>query len=81
MNDKELSEMTDKELLDEMKQRKSVSITRALLIGFMIGIVVFSVLKNTLGLFTLIPLFFIFKLVNHSKDDEELERLLKERNL
>ena len=81
MEQKELSELTDQELLDKAKKMKSASIINALLIGFMIGIIVFSVAKNTLGFLTLIPLFFIYKMVNNSKDDKALKELLKERNL
>ena len=41
----------------------------AFIIGFMAAAVVWSVAKNTFGLFTLIPLFVIYKIVNNSKDD------------
>lgn len=81
MKHKELSELTDQELLDEAKKMKSNSIMNAVLIGFMIGVVVFSIVKNSLGLFTLIPLFFVYKLLNQSKRDKALEKILKERNL
>ena len=82
MEEKKLSELTDQELLQEAKKMKSKSITNAVLIGVLIGIVVFSVLKSSLGFFTLIPLFFVYKLANKSKhDSKELESLLKERNL
>lgn len=81
MKEKELSELTDQELLDEAKKMKSNSIINAVLIGFMIGVVVFSIVKNSLGLFTLIPLFFVYRLLNNSKRDKALEKLLKERNL
>ncbi|MBT8182859.1 MAG: FUSC family protein [Eudoraea sp.] len=82
MKQKELSELTDQELLDEAKKKKSTSIKYALLIGFLIGIVIYSVAKNSLGFFTLIPLFFAYKLIKNSKyDNKELENILKERNL
>jgi hypothetical protein len=82
MNQKELSELTDQELLQEAKKRKSTSITNAVLIGFLIGIVIYSIVKNTLGFLTLIPLFLAYKLVNKSKyNNQELENILKERNL
>jgi hypothetical protein len=61
---------------------KSASITNAVLIGFLVGIVFYSVVKNSWGFLTLIPLFFAYKLINNSKHDtKELENLLKERNL
>ena len=81
MKQKELSELTDQELLKEAKKMKSASIINAALIGVMIGIIVWSVVKNSLGFFTLIPLVFIFKVFNNPKNNKALEELLKERNL
>ncbi|MDA3944292.1 MAG: FUSC family protein [Bacteroidetes bacterium] len=82
MKQKELSDLTDQELLAEAKKMKSASITNALFIGFLIGIVIYSIAKNSWGFLTLIPLFLAYKLINNSKyDNKELKRLLKERNL
>ncbi len=82
MNQKDLSDLTDEELLQEAKKLRSASITNAFLIGFLIGIIIFSIVKNTWGLLTLIPLYIIYKLSNPSKYDKtELEILLKERDL
>ncbi|OXB07452.1 FUSC family protein [Flavobacterium pectinovorum] len=82
MDKKPLSDLTDQELLQEAKKRKSASITNAFLIGFLIGVVFYSVVKNTWGFLTLIPLFLAYKLINNSKyEKEELENLLKERGL
>ncbi len=67
MKQKELSELTDQELLQEAKKMKSTPITNAVLIGFMLGIVIYSIAVNSLGFFTLIPLFFAYKLINNSK--------------
>ena len=81
MKQKELSELTDQELLDEAKKMKASSIAHAFVIGLMVGVVVYSVVKNTWGFLTLIPLFFIYKLTRNSGRNEELKRLLKERKL
>ena len=83
MNRKELTELSDQELLDEAKEMKSFSITNALIIGVLMGIVFYSFAKNTLGLVTLIPLFFVYKIINDPKNKrfKDLEKLLKERNL
>ena len=81
MEQKELSELTDIELLDAAKKMKSTSIINAVLVGFMIGIIIYSVVKNSVGFFTFIPLFFIYKIVKDSKNNKALEKLLKERNL
>jgi hypothetical protein len=81
MKQKELSELTDQELLDEAKKMRSNPIMNAVFIGFLIGIIIYSIAENSLGFFTLIPLFLIYKLLNHSKKSKALEKLLKERNL
>ena len=84
MTQKELSELSDQELSIEAKKMKSASITSALLIGFMFGVVAWGVAKNNLGFLTLIPLFFAYKFFNNPKNKEynnALTKLLKERNL
>ena len=82
MKQRNLSELTDQELLQEAKKVKSALITDALLIGFLVGVIFYSIIKNTWGFLTLIPLFLVYKLINKPKHNkEELEQLLKERNL
>ena len=82
MQEKKLLEFSDQELLQEAKKMKSASIINAFLIGLLIGIILYSVVKNSWGFLTLLPLFLIYKLSNKSKNDtKELENLLKERNL
>lgn len=60
---------------------KLASIANALVVGFMVGVVVYSLWKNTWGLVTLIPLFFIYKMTRNSGNNKELKKLLKDRNL
>jgi hypothetical protein len=81
VNTKELSELTDDELLAESKKVKVTPVTNALFIGFLFGVVIYSVVKNTWGFLTLIPLYIAYKLIKDSKRNEELEQLLKDRNL
>lgn len=84
MTNKDLSELTDEELLDEAKKMKSFSIlSNALFIGFLVGIILYSIVKNSWGMLTLIPLYFIYKMINDPKNkrSKDLEELLKERNL
>ncbi|WP_153796622.1 FUSC family protein [Foetidibacter luteolus] len=83
MTNKDLSELTDQELLDEAKKLKSFSITNALFIGFLVGIIFYSVVKNSWGLVTLIPLYLIYKMVSDPKNKraKALNELLKQRNL
>ncbi len=81
MEEKDFAGLTDDELKTEAKKLKSRTILNAFIIGFMIGIIVWSILKSTLGLLTLIPLYFIYKLANNSKNDKALKEVLKERGL
>ncbi len=83
MENKELSALTDQELMEEAKKLKSFSINNALFIGLLIGIVIYSIFKHSFGLVMLIPLYFIHKMVNDPKNKrmKELETLLKDRNL
>lgn len=62
-----MTEMVNTEL-EEAKKIKRSRIMHALLIGFLIGIVFYSVVKSTWGFFTLIPLYFIYRLVNKPKE-------------
>mgnify|MGYP001413902220 CR=1 FL=1 len=59
MENRELSQLTDQELLAEAKKMKSNSIMNAVFIGFLVGIVIYSLLKNTFGFLTLIPYFLL----------------------
>jgi len=82
MKKKELEKLTDEELLQEAKKMKSTAIMNALLIGFIVGVGIYSVVKNGFGFFGLVPLFLAYKLINSPKEDKEaLKELLKERNL
>ena len=62
------------EQLQEAKKAKSAAIINAVLIGFMIGIVMYGIFKNKVGLFTLIPVFITFKLINNSKKKKASEK-------
>ena len=81
MSKKKLSELTNQELLEEAKKTKPSPITDAVFIGILIGIIIYSIVKNTWGLVTLVPLFLIYQLLRKSKKNGELEKLMKERNL
>ena len=67
------------------KKMKSSTITYALLIGGVFGVIVYGVAKNNIGFFALILLIFLaykfFYNPESNKKNEELKRLLKERNL
>lgn len=83
MDLKALSTLTDQELLIEAKEMKSFSILNAFLIGFLAGIILFSIYFSAYTLSLLIPLFLIYKFISDPKNKraKEVEALLKERNL
>jgi riboflavin transporter FmnP len=75
--------MTDAELLAEAEALKSFSITNAFLIGFLVGIILFSIFYSVYGLALLIPLYLIHVFANDpkAKRAEAVTRLIKERGL
>jgi uncharacterized membrane protein len=81
MNQKELSELTDQELMEEAKKIKPSPIVDAFFIGFLVGIIIYSVVANSWGFLTLIPLFMIYGFLKKSKKYTALKKELKERSL
>jgi len=81
MKQKELTELTDQELIEEAKKIKPSPLVDAFFIGFLVGIIIYSVVMNSWGFLTLIPLFIVYKLLKKSKRNEALKKEMKERNL
>lgn len=81
MKKKNPSELTDEELIFEVKRIKSTLIINAVLFGLMIGIATYSTVKNGLGILTFFPLFFIPMGIKNRTYKKALENLVKERNL
>lgn len=87
METRNLSELTDEQLLVEKKKLKKSKIINATVIGFLAGIVIFGIVssiisKKTVALIPLLfPIYFIYRLLSNSKKNNELEVVLKERNL
>ena len=81
MTREELMALTDEALLDKKKKLKKAKIINAFMIGFLFAVVVYSFIKNTWGLLTLIPVFMIYRLLRNAEKDKDLEAVLKERNL
>lgn len=81
MNQQEISQLTDKELLEAAKNNKPSPIIDAFFIGFLVGIIIYSAAANTWGLVTLIPLMLIYALLKKPKQYETIKEELKKRNL
>jgi F0F1-type ATP synthase assembly protein I len=80
---KKLEELTNEELVKEAKKLKSTNIIDAILIGILIGILIYSNTKGNFSLFFgVILLYAIYKIATKKKyKTDELESLLKDRNL
>lgn len=81
MDQKELSKLSNEELLEAAKNFKPSPIIDAFFIGFLVGIIVYSVAANAWGFLTLIPLFLIYLFLKKPKQYEALKKELKNRNL
>lgn len=81
MDQKDLKSLNDLELLQEAKKMKSTNVMNAFIVGFLAGIIIYSVVYSSWGLVTLVPLFLIYKLVNKPNQYKELKELLKEKGL
>lgn len=63
-------DVSDEAVSREEQSAKSNAIIHALLIGFLIGIVIYSVAKNSFGFLMLIPLYFVYKLLKKPKGND-----------
>ncbi len=83
MQNQDLSNLSNQDLTSEVKKLKSFSITNAVLIGFLFGIIIYSVVMNTWGFLTIIPLYLIYKLVNDPRNIrlKEIEKIIEDRKL
>lgn len=85
MNEKELTELSDQELLEKRKKIKSARTVNSVIIGALVGVIVYSAVKNGFGFFTFFPLVLIFITMKNSKKNEAIENnveeIVKSRNL
>ncbi|CAM4017264.1 FUSC family protein [Flavobacterium branchiophilum] len=80
MQEDNLSALNDAELLKAFKKMKSTQITNALLIGFLIGVGLYSTVKKGIGFFTFFPLFFVLTLLNQNKKSKINEKYKAYKN-
>lgn len=81
MSEREPSNFSDEELIEEASRIKPSPLIDACFIGFLVGIIIFSVSANTWGLVTLIPLFLIYLLLKKSDRYSALRNEMKDRGL
>ena len=80
-----LAQLSNEELLKKLKNLKTSKIVDALMIGFTIGIVAYSAVKNGFGFFTFFPLLLTYVIVRNSKNnkilEKEIQKEMASRNL
>ncbi|NRA48739.1 MAG: FUSC family protein [Phaeodactylibacter sp.] len=81
MENKTLEELSDEALLQQAKQLKPTKLYDALIIGFLIGVAIFSSVRNGMGLLTFLPLIYLPVASKNRKKVEAVNKLLQERGL
>lgn len=85
MKPENLTELSDQELLQKVNKIRSNRIIDAVIIGFTIGVVIYSAVKNGFGFFTFFTLLLTYIIVRNSKNnkilEKEIQRELGSRNL
>ena len=74
MKPENLTALSTQELLQKLKSLKTNKIIDATIIGFTIGIVFYSAVKNGFGFFTFFPLILTYVIVRNSKNNAILEK-------
>ena len=81
MKQKEPADLTNEELLLEAKKIKTNNIYDAAIFGFLIGVAVYSAVRNGFGWLTFLPLIYVPIAAKNKVRNREVERLVKERGL
>jgi len=81
MEQKKLAELRDEELLEEAKKHKPTKLYDAVIVGFLIGIAIYSSVTKGFGLLTFLPLIYIPIAARNRTKTKKLEELLKDRGL
>lgn len=83
MAKQDLTTLSDEELLAAAKKLKSSVTLNAVLIGFVVGIILFSIFsKGKLGFLSIFLVLLIYQIDKRTKaDKKEMEEALKARNL
>lgn len=89
MDKNELHKLSDEELLLEKKKLKKNKLIFSVYIGFLVGILIFGLVSWILSpekragflIPMMIPAIFIYRMLKSPNKNEDLEAVLKERNL
>ena len=70
--------MSSDELLKEIKKLKNNKIINAGLVGFSVGVMIYSAVKTGFSLFTFFPLLVVYLIVRNSKNNKIMEEEMQE---
>lgn len=85
MKPESLTELSNQELLQQIKRIKTNLIIDAAIIGSTIGVVIYSAVQNGFGFFTFFPLLLAYIIIRNSKNnkilEKEIQKEIQSRNL
>lgn len=80
MEQNEFSNLTDEQLLQYQKRVKQSNILTAFIIGVLIGVAIYSAVKQGIGFYTFFPLFFVYLLARNGKKQVKIKNEINSRN-
>lgn len=84
MKQKKLTDFNIDELLQKKKKLKNDKTIGAAIVGFTVGIAIYSAVKNGLDFFTFFPLFLAYIFIKNSSNnkllEQEIEQEIESRN-
>ncbi|WP_310379220.1 FUSC family protein [Flavobacterium sp.] len=77
----DLTQLTNEELLEEAKKRKSAFNALKFIIGLLVGVSIYITIKNGFGVFTVLPIVFVSVIVAMKISNDETQKEIKSRNI
>lgn len=77
MKPESLTELSNQELLQQIKRIKTNLIIDAAIVGSTIGVVIYSAVQNGFGFFTFFPLLLAYIIIRNSKNNKILEKEIR----
>ncbi|RKD17259.1 hypothetical protein BCY91_03750 [Pelobium manganitolerans] len=77
MNPQNLSDFSNQQLSQKLKQLENSKVIDAAIVGLTVGIAVYGAVKSGFGFFTLFPLLLAYIIVRNSKNNKILARAIQ----
>ena len=81
MTREELKTLSEEDFLKHAKTMKQTKVYDAVIFGFLIGVAIYSVYKNGISFFTLLPLIYLPIAGKNNRHRKEVAEELNQRNL